>query len=214
MGILLNPAHERFCQEVHRRILLREKRGEAQTAAYREHIYTGADKPDDEKIAPNARRLSQQKHIRDRVKELGNFAALLAGIDRDWALVELKKEAEAVKNFNLDDYLGKPDADGHRFFDLTDVDREKIGLLTELTIESEKRPGKDDGDPEREIRKIKLKGPNKTPDRVAILRLMADIAGWKAPDKIASTNLDGTASAPLVVEIRNFVFEDEDPASA
>ena len=196
MGVLPNPAHERFCQEVHRRILSREKRGEAQTAAYREHIYSGKDAAGDKTIAPNARRLAQQKHIRDRIRELGDYAAMLAGIDRDWAMVELKKEAEAVKKFNLDDYLSPPDGEGNRYYDLGAVDRDQLGMLTELTIESETSPLNERG-PERRIHKIKLKGPNKTPDRVAILRLMAEIGGWKAPAKIAPTNPAGDGPAEI-----------------
>lgn len=206
MGVLANPDHERFCQEVHRRVLLREKLGDARTAAYREHIYTG-DKGAalDADLAPNARRLAGQKHIRKRLAELGEFAATMAGIDQAWCLVELKLEAEAVKSFNLDDYLGPPDEMGNRHYDLSSVSREKLALLTEYSIESSHEPGATKEEPGREIRKVKIKGPNKTPDRIAVLRLMAEIAGWKAPAKIASTNPDGTQSVPLqVIEIVRF----------
>lgn len=214
MGILPNPDHERFCQEVHRRILAREKRTQAWTAAYRAHVYTGEADTPDEKIAPNARRLVQQKHIRARLQEIGNFAAMLAGIDRDWALVELKKEAEAVKSFNLDDYLTPPDADGYRFYDLSLADRDQLGMLTEMTIESETRPGKEEGEQDRTIHKIKLKGPNKVHDRVAILRLMADIAGWNAPQKVAATDPSGNNAAPLqVIEIVKFASNKDSPPS-
>lgn len=209
MGILPNPDHERFCQEVHRRILAREKRTKAWTAAYREHVYTGADDPPDDKIAPNARRLAQQKHIRGRIAEIGNFAAMLAGIDRDWAMVELKKEAEAVKAFNLDDYLSPPDPEGHRYYDLGAVTRDQMGMLTELSIESETQPGREEGERDRTVHKIKLKGPNKVPDRVAILRLMAEIAGWKAPTKIAPTNPAGDKPAKLTIA----TMTDDDIAS-
>jgi hypothetical protein len=193
MGVLANPAHERFCQEVHRRLLVeRETRAKAQTAAYRLCIYSGKEDAADEAIAPNARKLAQKKHVRERVLELGDFAAKLAGIDRDWAMVELKQEAEAVKGFNLDDYLSAPDAEGYRYYDLSKVSREKMGMLTELSIEAETRPGDSEDAPDRIVRKMKLRGPNKDPDRVAILRLMAEIAGWKAPAKVAPTNPDGT----------------------
>jgi hypothetical protein len=192
MGVLANPDHERFCQEVHRRILVeRETRAKAQTAAYRLCIYTGKENALDDAIAPNARKLAQKKHVRARIRELGEFAAKLAGIDRDWALVELKMEAEAVKGFNLDDYLGPPDELGNRYYDLSGVSREKLGMLVEYSMESAHEAGATKGDPGREIRKVRLKGPNKVPDRVAILRLMAEIAGWKAPTKIAPTTPEG-----------------------
>ena len=209
MGVLANPNHERFCQEVHRRILQREPRGAAQTAAYREHIYTG-DKAaaGDNQLAPNAKRLVQQKHIRERIKELADFTAKLAGLDQSWLMVELKQEAEAVKAFNLDDYLGPPDALGNRYYDLGNVPRAKLALLTELTIESSHESGASKDDEGREIRKVKLKGPNKVPDRVAILRLMAEIAGWKAPTKIAPTNPQG--DGPGVLEV---CWKDPEPAA-
>lgn len=201
MGVLANPDHERFCQEVHRRVLLREKLAHARTAAYREHIYTGdRAAASDEDLAPNARRLAGQKHMRVRIAELGEFAATMAGIDQSWILVELKLEAEAVKSFNLDDYLGPPDAMGNRHYDLSAVPREKLALLTEYSIESSHEAGATKDDPGREIHKIKIKGPNKTPDRVAVLRLMAEIAGWKAPAKIAPTNPEG--DGPAIYEIR------------
>jgi hypothetical protein len=57
MGLLHNPAYERFCQRVYELTFEGQKRGVARTAAYREVIYQGGDASDGE-LAPNARRYS------------------------------------------------------------------------------------------------------------------------------------------------------------
>lgn len=191
MSSLPNPDHERFCQDVHRRILNREKVGEARTAAYREHIYQG--KGPDTFVADNARRLAQQKHIKERIAELADLAFHLAGVDASRIMVELWKDAQALKSFNLDDYLSAPDAEGNRYYDLGKVSREQMGLLAEMTIESSTIVGTEkDGAPPRTTHKIKLGGPKLFAERRAIFALMADIGGWKAPVKaeVTSTSLE------------------------
>ncbi len=191
MGVLGNTKHERFCQAVHRRVLAGETRGKSRTAAYREIIYQG-DNPDDNAIAPDARKLANQKLVKARIQELADTAAKLAGIDAAWALVLLKGKAEA----NLDDYLSRPDGSGTRFFDLTDVPREKIGHLAELQIEDETVVAQDKDD--RRIIKTKLK----LCDPVSAIGLMAKIAGWLAPAKVAATDRTGEHDAgPIIVEI-------------
>jgi hypothetical protein len=206
MGVLANPNHERFCQEVHRRMLARESRGQARTSAYREHIYTGDKAISDEELAPNARRLAGQRHIRDRIQEIADFTAKLAGIDASWAMVEAKTLFEAIKGFNLDHYLGLPDEEGNRYYDLSEVPPEKLALLTEMTIESATEGNLMKGEPIRFIRKVKLRGPSKAPEMIAILALMARIQGWEAPKKAEVTGKDGV---PLVPE-----YSDEDRARA
>ena len=173
MGVLGNIKHEAFAQDVHRRMLAGERRGRARTAAYRATVYTGSAHVADAALAPNARRLADQKDVSARIQELGDFAAKLAGIDKNWALVKLKGMTEA----NLDDYLSPPDGSGARFFDLSGVPRDKIGLLSELQIEDETVLANDSDT--RRILKTKLK----LYDPIAALRLMSDIAGWKAPEK-------------------------------
>lgn len=170
-------------------MLAGEKRGAARTAAYREAVYKG-DNPDDQAIAPDARKLANQKAVKARIQELADFAAKLAGIDANWALVLLKGKAEA----NLDDYLSPPDGSGTRFFDLRGVPREKIGHLAELQIEDETVLAKDQDD--RRILKTKLK----LCDPVAAIGLMARIGGWLAPTKMAPTNPEG--DGPAVMEVR------------
>lgn len=89
MSALHNPSQERFCQIVHRRTLEGEKRSVARTAAYRDAIYEGGDATD-EQLAPNARRYSNQSHIKARIAQIAEYEAKLAGMDRVWLLVRVK----------------------------------------------------------------------------------------------------------------------------
>ena len=77
MGVLGNIKHEAFAQDVHRRMLAGERRGRARTAAYRATVYTGRAHVADTALAPNARRLADQKDVSARIQELGDFAAKL-----------------------------------------------------------------------------------------------------------------------------------------
>lgn len=195
MGVLGNPDHERFCQTAHKRIWAGEKHVAAYYGAYVEAIWEGEGEPGAKAIAANVRRLRNRKEIKARMVELADFAAKLAGIDSAWGMVRLKGFVDS----NLDDYLSKPDANGTRFFDLTDVPRDKIGLLSELHIEDETEIGKGEDDDGRRIRKIKLK----LPDRVQALALMAKIGGWEKPAKMALTDPTGEKDrlAELLAEI-------------
>lgn len=199
MGVLGNLDHERFCQAFHKRVWAGEKRSTARTAAYRETMYKG-DSPDDAAIAPNARRLVQRKDVKARIAELADFAGKMAGIDSAWAMVESRVLYDQVKAWNLDDYLAPPDAQGNRYYDLGKVPREQLALLSELTIEESDEPGTAG---RRELRKIKFKGPSKPGDLVAILALMARIAGWEAPKKVAPTTPDGEHSWNPLSELLN-----------
>lgn len=180
MGALGNLDHERFCQALHKRVWNGEKQSVARAAAYRDTMYRG-ENPDSVSITHNARRLANRVPVRRRLAELNEFSAKLAGVDSGWAMVKLKQLADAIEGFNLDDYLGDADEQGVRFFDLKRVPRERLALLNELSIEE-----MDEG------RKIKLKGPAKV-DMVGPIALMARIAGWEAPKKIAATTPEGKA---------------------
>lgn len=182
MGVLGNFDHERFCQAAHRRLWAGEKRATALPLAYRETMYSG-DSEDDAAIAPNARRLANRKDVKARLAELAAYSAQLAGIDAAWGLVKLKRYAE----FNVDDYLSPRNDAGLRFFDVGKVSSDKLGLLSELSIE-EFTEGR--GENATDIRKTKIKGH----DPIAALALMARIAGWEAPKKIAPTTPDGQQS--------------------
>lgn len=185
MGALGNLDHERFCQAAHKRIWAGEKRVDALRSAYLEAIYTG-DNPDGPSVTDNSRKLANQKLIRERLAELSDYAAKLAGIDASWGLIELKRELGAINDFNLDDFLSPPDADGHRFIDLSKVTREQMNLLTEMTTKDTKYG-----------REIKIKGPYRYTDKVAIVMAMAKIAGWLAPEK-TDLNVEGQ---PVVVQV-------------
>ncbi len=188
MGALGNLEHERFCQALHTRIWAGERRAVALPGAYRESVYRGSD-TDDAAIYPNARRLAQRKEIKARLSELSDVAGKLANIDAAWAMLKLKAFADA----NLDDYLGPPDGSGTRFFDLRGVSREKLASLGELQIEDETKVGGDDDD-SRRILKTKLK----LHDPIGAIGMMAKIAGWAAPTKLAATDPSGKNAAPLV----------------
>lgn len=212
MGALGNHDHERFCQAVHIRIWAGEKRSQALPAAYRETMY-GGTAADDAALAPNARRLANRKDVSARLKELHEYAAKLAGIDSGWAMLKLKRLTDDIEGFNLDDYLGPANEKGRRYFDLSEVPPDKLRLLSELSIEDTTivKPGEEGEDDEvHHHRKMKLRGPAKA-DLVAPIALMARIAGWEAPKKIAATDKDGkdlsladvvAASMVLVLERR------------
>ncbi len=193
MGALGNHDHERFCQAAHARLWAGEKRAKALTGAYRETMYTGTA-GDDAALAPNARRLANRKDVAARIRELNEFAAKLAGIDSGWALLKLKRLADDIEGFNLDDFLGPVNDKGRRYYDLSKVPPEKLRLLSELSIEDTTivKPGEGEADPDEvhHHRKMKLRGPAKA-DLVSPIALMARIAGWEAPKKIAATDKDG-----------------------
>jgi hypothetical protein len=180
MGTLGNLNHERFAQDAHKRIWSGQKRAEALTAAYLATVYEG-DNPDSPSVQDNARRLANQKPVKDRLAELADYSSKLAGIDASWAMLEL---ARRVKDFNLDDYLSPPGFGG-RFFTIDEATRDQLGKLSELTIDEEIIEAGEDT--MRKVRKIKLKPY----DAAAIIGLMARIGGWEAPKKIAPTDADG-----------------------
>ena len=173
MGILLNIDHERFCQAAHKLIWSGEKHVAAYHAAYIETIYEGSGEPFDEAIAANVRKLRNRTEVKARLQELAEYAAKLAGIDAGWAQLKLRDMVEA----NLDDFLGPPNDDGVRHFDIGKVSREKLAQLVELN--QEETIEFDDDEPARRVRKVRLK----LPDKIAALGLMAKIAGWLAPEK-------------------------------
>lgn len=192
MGVLDNQREERFCQELRR--ILRD--GKGVSAAQAEAYVAAGFSCRPANAASNGRRLAQKARIKARILEIGEQAAKLANIDAAWALVELRDDAERVKSFNLDDYLAPEDGRGERHFSLKGVSRDKIGLLSELAQDEEFRMAGAGEEAElMRIRKMRLKGPNRIADRVAIFSLMAKIAGWMAPEKS-----EHAVSGPVVVQ--------------
>ena len=179
MGILGNPDHERFCQTAHKRIWSGEKHVAAYQAAYCETIYQGDD-PTNPAVVANVRKLRNRKDVKARLAELAEYSGRLAGIDASWALLKLKTLAD----FNVDDYLTPPDANGLRLFNVGGATPEQMSRLIELTME-EFTEGH--GEAAIGVRKTKIKGH----DPIAALTLMARIAGWEAPKKIAPTTAEG-----------------------
>jgi hypothetical protein len=169
---LENPDHERFCQAAHTRIWAGEKAVEACEAAYRETILEPGAATSGTAFSANVRKLRNLPAVKARLQQLADHAAKLAGIDAGWALVELKRELDAIGSFNLDDFLSKPDERGRRYIDLNKVPREQLALLTEMTTRDTKYGAE-----------IKIKGPNRYSDKPNIISLMAKIAGWLAPER-------------------------------
>lgn len=191
MGVLQNFLHERFCQALHVRLWSGEKQSKARLAAYREHIYRGTNS-DDKALLPNTRKLCGREDVKARLSELATKSATIAELDAGWGMIKLKKLADSIEEFNLDDYLGPPNAEGRRYYDLSEVPREKLAILSELSIQDTTTTvDRDDGLSEtHHNRTMKLKGPAKT-DVIGPLALMARIGGWEAPKKIAPTDKDG-----------------------
>lgn len=190
MGALQNPDHERFCVALDKRLAAGEKKTPARTAAYVETIYDGpsldgADAARLKTVADNARKLANLKAVKARLIEMADFRAKLSGIDSSFGMVELKGLLEEVKAFNLDDYMTPAIEGAPRFYDIGRASREQIGRLHEMTIEEDIVEAGEET--MRKTRKIKLGGPKKAPEAVAILALMARIGGWEAPKKLDHT---------------------------
>lgn len=197
MGVLGNPLHERFCQELHKLLWAGGHLGDSRTKAYE----LAGFESNETCRAPNARKLCQNTKVKARLDELATRAATLATLDSGWALMQLAADAEAIKSFNLDNYLSPPDEEGNRYYDLALVGPKELALLTELSTETSVELGDEEkGTKDRKIHKIKLKGPNKYPERVAIIALMARIAGWEAPKKTALTDPTGTKNPTMTLE--------------
>ncbi len=191
MGVLGKPEHERFCQAVHAHLLAGKNRGESRTLAYMETVagtLAGDAAIGDQ--AANARRLANQPHIKARIQDIADRAAVLADLDRGWALVRLKQIAEA----NLHDYLAPADEEGNRFFDLGAVKPEKMGLLAELSQDQvTETAGYGEEKTLRFIRKLRLK----LHDRIAAINLICRIEGWEKPQKHAQTDAAGNDLPPM-----------------
>lgn len=186
MGVLRNPAHERFCHAVRDRMLDGDSRAVACTAAYVEVIYDPADSRasgSDTAIPANARRLANRPEVKARIQELADHESYVASIDRAWLLLQARKDYERNAKVNLDDYLTAPDEDGKRQIDLSGLSRDKLGVLTIETIEP------DSG-------KCKLRGPSKA-DQLALLTFIERVGGFGAPAKVASTDAAGNDLPPI-----------------
>ena len=179
METLPNFLHERFCQELHKRLWAGEKQSEARLQAYRETMYRGSN-PDNNALKPNTRRLCQRPEVKARLTALAERAATLAAIESGWGMIQAKVLFDECDAHNLDDFLTTKDEFGRRHFDISNATREQLGRLTELSIE-----------PSKYGTKIKIKGPDRYTAKPAILALIGRWAGWEAPKKIAATTTDG-----------------------
>lgn len=174
MGVLGNPQHEKFAQEFHRLVWIGTKPSDARLTAYKD---AGFQTQDDVFAAANARKLTQRAEVKARLKELSENSEFLSCTDAAWAQRKLKALAEC----NLAKYLTPADSEGIRRLDLSKATDEEIGLLLEIGQDEETRmEGDDDDKTEVRIRKIRIKRA----DPIAAIRLMAEIAGWKAPEKV------------------------------
>jgi hypothetical protein len=176
MGTLGNQDHERFCLAYHKRVWAGERAVDARVAAYRDVIFRG-DNPESRAIKDNARKLVQQKAIRERLAELRDQSAKTAGLDAAFVLIRAMRIIDDAYAFNLGDFL-KADESGNYSFDLSKVPRGKLALLTELSIDGNK---------------VRIKGPNRAQDTLGALDRICRVLGLDAPKKIAPTTPEGKA---------------------
>jgi hypothetical protein len=172
MSELANPRHEKACQ-------LRAD-GKPQAAAYNEAFEVSEDAN-----GSNASRFFKRFDIRTRVDEIKHRRAVLAELDCGWVLQRLMavaKNAEA----NLDDYFVR-NADGERIgIDLSQVPREKMAAIEEVTVE-ETIEGKGEGAVRIRRTKIKLRSASAAIQAAELLGRYLGL--WK--DK-------GPADAPVI----------------
>lgn len=171
MGVLGNPQHEKFAQEFHRLVWIGTKPSEARLTAYKD---AGFQTQNDVFAAANARKLTQRAEVKQRLNELSENSEFLACTDAAWAQRKLK----ALVELKLSKFVTSG-ADGRRRFDLSKATDEEIDLLMELSLDEEHRTEGDDDEPVT-ILKTRIKRA----DPIAAIRLMAEIAGWKAPEKV------------------------------
>lgn len=193
MTRLRNWQHERFAQELSKRLCACMKAPQARTEAY-----AAAGYPVGSAIVDNARKLACRDDVRARVAELNAVAFEVNDITREWCTLILKRK---VDGFNFDDFLSGKPGDADRCFDLSKATREHLAMLSELTIEDETEFGGEDEAPRR-VRKIKLKGH----DVKGIVDTIAKLRGFTT-DKVALTNATGDGPANITVS-----WKDPEPA--
>src|SRR5215469_4185633 len=129
MPKLENPQHEKACEQ--------RASGCSQTMAYR----AGFGIPAGDRT--NATRFFRQAHIRARVAEIVHRRAVLADLDDAFVLRQLKAIA-GNGEANLDDYFVR-NSDGQRIgIDLSQVPREKMAAIEEVTVEEFAEGPRDD----------------------------------------------------------------------
>jgi Terminase small subunit len=167
MPELIDPREEKACQ-------LRAS-GKTQVDAYYE-VFDGP------RESNNSSRFFRKDYIKIRVAEIKRRRATLADLDDAWVLKRLKRVADA----NLDDYFARNPQNQRVAIDLTEVDREQMANLQEVSVDEFIDGPRDDPD---RIRRTKLK----LEPRLPALKMIGDWLGMWAPTKIAPTNPEGDA---------------------
>lgn len=186
MPALRNPKHEIVAQEL--------------AAGHTpEQASETAKFPKGSSFAANARKRAQRKDIKARVAEIQEPMAERAGITAEYLLAKL----DNYTDYNIDDYL-TADENGRRFLDVSNVPRQTLSRLSELSQEVMSLGGK--RSKLRTITKTKIKGY----DPIGAMRLMAQIAGLLKPEKVELTGKDGT---PITPTINLFGRPESPPAS-
>lgn len=179
MPALRNRQHEIVAQEL---AAGRSAEEASATAGY----------PAGSSFAANARKRAQREDIKARVMEIRAPAiersAEGAGLSCEYMLARLRH----LSDFNVEDYLSRPDRRGRRFFDIGRVPREVLGRLAELQLDETTQGGGKRR--KRVVLRTKLKGH----DPVAIFTLAARLQGL-IKDKTALTNPDGDGPAEITV---------------
>lgn len=169
MGVLKNPKHELFAQEL--------AKGKTQIEAYRAAGY----KPNDSAAA----RLCGNVRITERVTELLQGAAMKTGITIERVLNEL-----ALLGFsNMADYM-RSGPDGDPVLDFSKLTRDQAAALTEVTVEDFK-DGR--GEDVRDVRRVKFKLADK---RAALVDMGKHLGMFV--EKHEHTGKNGAALIPMI----------------
>src|SRR5882672_9019144 len=175
MPELIDPREEKACQ-------LRAS-GKKQADAYYE-VFDGPPESN------NQSRFFRKDYVKARVEEIKRRRAVLADLDDAWVLRQLKaiaKNGELIGDANLDDYFMHTE-DGRRIgIELTDVPRDKMAALDEVTVEQYIEGPRDDPSTIKKT-KIKLKAPT---GAMTAAKMIGDWLGMWAPAKMTQ---DGTVT--------------------
>jgi phage terminase small subunit len=162
VGVLKNPKHELFAQEL--------AKGKTQLEAYEAAGY----KPNDSAAA----RLCGNVRVTERIAELLEGAAAKTGITIERVLNEL-----ALLGFsNMADYM-RVGSNGDPMLDFSKITRDQAAALTEVTVE-DFVDGR--GEDARDVRRVKFKLADK---RAALVDIGKTLGMFK--DRIEHSGKDG-----------------------
>lgn len=176
MPVLRDPRLELFARELAAALNAGVPASEAAVQAGVEALYPASRNP--KTFAANCRKRAQRADVGKRVAELRapgvKRAEEAIGITTEYLLAKL----DNLTNFNIDDYLTSRDKAGRRTLDLSDVPRDVLGRLSEVSQDVVEQQGGTKKS-RRSLVRTKIKGYGV----IDGIRLMAQIKGLMAPEK-------------------------------